>query len=186
MVFDTETKACLACFQRRHTVSPDTERKGDFDPESARALLGSVSDDRWVDNGFTARSRGYKYKISIPVHHNRSFETDAKLFNADNQLLLTFRVRTHGYDMDGNGERIDGIPWPDFNDEIACNSSNAGCVGANQFTSNGMTPTGLSEIDLNSPEPDPQLYGPYPVNRVVKGLEGIDWVMGLTHTDHHL
>ncbi len=35
----------------------------------------------------------------------------------------------------------------------------------NQFTSNGVTPTGLFEFDLNSPEPDPVPYGPYPVNR---------------------
>jgi len=32
--------------------------------------------------------------------------------------------------------------------------------------------TGLVEIDLNSPEPDPTLYGPWPVNRFVRGLDG--------------
>lgn len=32
--------------------------------------------------------------------------------------------------------------------------------------------TGLVEIDLNSPEPDPAVYGPWPVNRVVRGLDG--------------
>ena len=35
-----------------------------------------------------------------------------------------------------------------------------------------MIITGVLEIDLNSPEPDPDLYGPWPVNRVVRGLEG--------------
>lgn len=42
------------------------------------------------------------------------------------------------------------------------------------MTSNGNTPTGLSTIDLNSPEPPEyeNLYGPYPINRVVQGLEG--------------
>ena len=31
---------------------------------------------------------------------------------------------------------------------------------------------GLTEFDLNSPEPEPQLYGPYPINRAVQGIEG--------------
>ncbi len=32
--------------------------------------------------------------------------------------------------------------------------------------------TGLVEMDLNSPEPDPASYGPWPVNRFVHGLDG--------------
>ena len=42
----------------------------------------------------------------------------------------------------------------------------------------GITPllpvilVGLYEIDLNSPEPEPKTYGPYPVNRAVVGREG--------------
>ena len=40
------------------------------------------------------------------------------------------------------------------------------------FASNGNTPTGLMELDLNTPEPDPKEYGPYPVNRAVRGLRG--------------
>lgn len=36
----------------------------------------------------------------------------------------------------------------------------------------GDTVTGLVEIDLNSPEPNPAMYGPWPVNRVVRGLDG--------------
>lgn len=27
-------------------------------------------------------------------------------------------------------------------------------------------------LDLNSPEDDPTLYGPYPINRVVRGIAG--------------
>ena len=54
-------------------------------------------------------------------------------------------------------------PWPTFN--------SAG-DGLNQFTSDGNTITGLFEGDLNSPEDEPKFYGPYPVNRVVKGLAG--------------
>lgn len=36
----------------------------------------------------------------------------------------------------------------------------------------GNTVTGLVEVDLNSPEPDPASYGPWPVNRFVHGLDG--------------
>ena len=52
--------------------------------------------------------------------------------------------------------------WPDFN------STND---GLNMFSTNGNTPTGLIEFDLNSPEDEPKLYGPYPVNRAVQGLK---------------
>ena len=34
-----------------------------------------------------------------------------------------------------------------------------GDVGLTQFYSNGNTVTGKVELDLNSPEPDPSLYG---------------------------
>ena len=81
-------------------------------------------------------------------------ETNATLYAGDGTALLSFRVRAHGWD-DANP-----APWPDFN--------NTG-DGLNVFSSNGDTPTGLMEFDLNSPEPEPQLYGPYPVNRAVQG-----------------
>jgi hypothetical protein len=66
---------------------------------------------------------------------------------------MTFPARTHGH-----VDESDTSGYPD--------------VGLNQFTSNGNTITGLVEIDLNSPEPDPDLYGPWPVNRIVRGLDG--------------
>jgi hypothetical protein len=44
---------------------------------------------------------------------------------------------------------------------------NATGVFLNQLASDGETPTGLAEFDLNSPEDDPVDYGPYPINRMV-------------------
>jgi hypothetical protein len=41
-----------------------------------------------------------------------------------------------------------------------------------RFSSGGMTPTGLIEIDPNSPEGNASLYGPYPITRFVSGLQG--------------
>ncbi len=101
---------------------------------------------------------GYKYKVHIPVHTNRSIETFATLFDKDNNKLMTFKVRTHGHRADGTTQA-----WPDYGN---------GDVGLNQFSSSGNTVTGLVEIDLNTPEPTPSVYGPWPVNRVVRGLEG--------------
>lgn len=90
------------------------------------------------------------------MHRNRSIESQAILFAGNGSQLLTFTARAHGHDTVGPNT------WPDFNNIDP---------GLNQFTSDGNTPTGLVEFDLNSPEDDPQLYGPYPVNRAVQGLE---------------
>jgi len=85
---------------------------------------------------------GYKYKVHIAVPQNRSIEPTASLYDSGMNLIFQFRVRLHGQ------------------------------PGRNQFCTNGDTPTGLSLFDLNSPEDNPKVYGPYPVNRVVQGLSG--------------
>jgi len=90
---------------------------------------------------------GALYKIYIPVHDNRSIETNATLYDANGTVLLQFVVRCHGQN-DANGNQF------------------------NMFSPNGVTPTGLTTFDLNSPESDPVDYGPYPVQRAVQGLEG--------------
>ena len=102
-----------------------------------------------MDSGRSARSQGYKFKIVVPVHANRSVETSAKLLDADDNVLLTFPVRAHGHDVTPSGQP-DPREWPDYDNDNA---------GLNQFSSSGMTPTGLSQADLNSPEDDPKLYG---------------------------
>ena len=89
-------------------------------------------------------------------------------------------MRLHGHDTFGDN------PWPNFQryDELSpkypgghyyisayslCCSC---CDGLNEFSSDGNTPTGLTLFDFNSPEGIPKLYGPYPINRAVKGLKG--------------
>ena len=76
------------------------------------------------------------------MHHNRSIETQASLIDADGGLVLRFLARAHGHRDDGTGT------WPDFWDD----------VGLHEFTTDGNTPTGLMEIDLNTPESDPVVY----------------------------
>lgn len=138
--FDESSAAATSAFQS-HVGLKVT---GVVDSETAQKLLDTHSADGFKDDGFTAASRGYLYKIHIPVHTNRSIETISTLFDKDNNVLMTFTTRTHGHRDDGSS-----APWPDFGN---------GDVGLNQFTSNGDTVTGLIELDLNTPEPDPALY----------------------------
>ena len=113
------------------------------------------------------------------MHRNRSVETTATLLDANNTKLLDFRVRTHGHDVDASGRPISGRAWPDFHD-VGCPGGRdvQGCIGLNQFSTDGATPTGLSEIDLNSPEDSAELYGPYLVQRFVRARSGnAEWLL---------
>eukprot|EP01032_Pedospumella_encystans_P008495 gene8495-10079_t len=149
-----DSAAATSAFQEAHNL-PST---GTLDSVSAQLLLDLHSDDGYTDSGFTAASMGYLYKFHIPVHTNRGIETYATLFDKDNNVLLKFKARTHGHRADGTD-----TPWPDYGNND---------IGLTQFYSSGNTVTGLVEIDLNSPEPNPAVYGPWPVNRIVRGLEG--------------
>ena len=57
--------------------------------------------------------------------------------------------------------------WPSWN------SSDSGLT---EFTGDGATPTGLAEFDLNGPETNASEFGPFPVNRAVRGLRG-NWAV---------
>ncbi len=156
-VYGSAVQDAMATLQNSAAELESTEV---FDPATAQYCLDKFSNDGVVDSGFSASELGYKYKIHVPVYTNRSLETQATLFDADNNVLHTFTVRAHGKRDDG-----ESYPWPDWGSEPGDN-------GLNQFSSGGMTPTGIMAIDLNSPEPNPEEYGPYPINRVVKGIRG--------------
>lgn len=164
-VYDEATVNAVACFANRSS--------GVFDESVAHAVLSKLSSDGWADDGTPANASGHLYKLLIPVHRNRSIETTATLLDANNNRLYSFRCRTHGYDVDAAGLPIRGRPWPDFqDDDCPAGAAAQGCIGLNSFSTDGSTPTGLSEIDLNSPEDSAKFYGPYPVNRFVHGLSG--------------
>ena len=131
---------------------------GIIDGPTASLLLSLYSNDGYKDKGVSASSMGYLYKIVIPVYNNRSIETTSTLYDKDNNVVLTFTTRAHGHRNDGSS-----AAWPDFGD---------GDIGLSQFASSGATVTGLIAIDLNTPEPNSQLYGPWPVNRFVRGIDG--------------
>jgi hypothetical protein len=101
--------------------------------------------DGYTDDGTIPE--GFLYKVYIPVYRNRSLETQARLIASNGTVLLNFTVRTHGQN-DAQGQTL------------------------NQFSGNGVTPTGLTLFDLNSPEDDPKSFGIWPVNRAVEGLRG--------------
>jgi len=153
-VFGDQSAKATAAFQSAHKLAST----GVLDSASAQLLMDLHSKDGYTDSGFTAASMGYLYKIHIPAYTNRSVETYATLFDKDNNVLLKFKTRQHGHRDDGSS-----AAWPDYGD---------GDIGYTEYGSNGNTVTGLMEIDLNSPEPDPTSYGPWPVNRFVRGLDG--------------
>jgi len=135
-----------------------TNNIGIIDSITSSMLLDLYTNDGYQDKGISASSMGYLYKIFIPVYKNRSIETAATLYDKDNNVLLTFTARAHGHRDDGSS-----AAWPDFGN---------GDIGLSQFAGSGDTVTGLIAIDLNTPEPDSQLYGPWPVNRFVRGIDG--------------
>ena len=140
--YGDETGQAVSQFRVGNGMSKSTY----FDSEVALLLLKLHSQDGYKDDGTIPP--GYLYKLYVPVRLNRSIETTASLFDSKMNLLHNFTVRTHGQNIDGTD------------------------VALNMFSSDGVTPTGLAEFDLNSPEDDPKSFGPYPVNRFVRGLKG--------------
>lgn len=118
-VFGSQSEQATAAFQSAHSLSST----GILDSASAQLLMDLHSEDGYTDSGFTAASMGYLYKIHIPVHSNRSVETYSTLFDKDNNVLLKFKVRSHGHRDDGSAQA-----WPDYGD---------GDVGYTEYGSNG-------------------------------------------------
>ncbi len=150
--FDAQTKTALTRYQNFYRLPAD----GQLNPATADYLMKHQAFDDFTGDSRPARAFGLKFKIEMVSHRNRSIETQARLLDADNNFLYEFRVRTHGHSQFGPE------PWPAYKND----------VGLNEFTSNGATVSGLMYLDLNTPEPDPKLYGPYDVLRLVTGITG--------------
>lgn len=159
--FDAATAEALKVFQSAMSP-PGRAPTGVLDAETSAALLASsLVRDRWVWDRRPLPPR-YKYLIHVVTWANRSRESNATLYDAALNVLLRFPARLHG---------VPAVPPQGH----YCYSSGG---GLNQFSTNGNTPSGLSEIDLNSPEDNATEYGPWPVNRVVRGLAGnARWLM---------
>jgi hypothetical protein len=140
--YDAKTQAAVEAFQKANQLSAT----GVFDEDTASSLLENYLSDGYKDNGLVPN--GVMYKVYVPVYKNRSIETTATLFAGNGTILLNFTARTQGQVNNDTG------------------------IALNELCDSGSTPTGLMSFDLNSPEPDPISYGPYPVNRAVQGLEG--------------
>jgi hypothetical protein len=152
--FDQATSAALCHFQS--VAAPDAPC-GVLEESTAAAVLSStlVRDHyRWDGRPLPAP---YRYLIHIRTWANRSRESNATLYDAKLLPLLRFPARLHG------------VPAGEGADDDRCYSNDA---GRNMFSPNGDTPTGLSELDLNSPEDNATVYGPWPINRVVRGVKG--------------
>jgi hypothetical protein len=119
--------------------------RGVFSAQSAARLLAYMDDHVTYTPG--PLPAPLLYQVFIPVHRNRSVEVTGFLLDRFGRELHNFTARLHGQNLP------DGTQM-------------------NQFTSDGVTPTGISLMDLNSPEDDPKDFGPYPVNRAVRGIKG--------------
>jgi Putative peptidoglycan binding domain len=140
-----------------------------FDEATATAILlppklGGLGYDGYKDDGQAPSVLGYMYKLHVKFYWNRSIETIADFISTNGTILKSYPVRGKGHEV---GNFPQNFPY--------WNSSG---IGLNEFSSDGATPTGLAEFDLNSPESDPIAFGPFPVNRVVRGLKGnVAWTV---------
>jgi len=144
-IFDHDTEKALKIFQRSEGIS---QQNGQLDPETGKKVIELLMHDGYRDNGVVPDD--CKFKLHVPLHRDRTKETTATLYKCGNggKVLHRFTIRSRGGTK--NGQAL------------------------NQLTSNGDTPTGLCTFDLNSREPKKLVksFGPYPVLRVVKGIEG--------------
>jgi hypothetical protein len=154
-IYDKATSSTL----RKWKVSvnlPDTTL---FDKDTAYTFLDTFFYDNYKDNGIKAADMGLKFKVYIPVHNDRSIETIATLYDENNNVLHKYPVRTRAHTVYGDE------PWPTWDN----NGS-----GLNSFSGWGFTPSGLTLLDLNTPEPAEveDLYGKWNVLRAVRGIQG--------------
>eukprot|EP00008_Paramoeba_atlantica_P003055 CAMPEP_0201488958 /NCGR_PEP_ID=MMETSP0151_2-20130828/20759_1 /ASSEMBLY_ACC=CAM_ASM_000257 /TAXON_ID=200890 /ORGANISM="Paramoeba atlantica, Strain 621/1 / CCAP 1560/9" /LENGTH=266 /DNA_ID=CAMNT_0047874407 /DNA_START=214 /DNA_END=1014 /DNA_ORIENTATION=- len=153
-IYGHKTASAVGLFQAGNGLNVPPEV---FENITANLLLELQSCDSYVDDGLSAGKLGpYKYKFHFQTFRDRHWETKGFLFDRDNNLLHQFVARLHGHSFAQNPS------WPDYTQD----------EGLNMFSTNGNTPTGFFEVDLNSPEPNSTLYGPYPVNRFLNGMRG--------------
>mmetsp|Transcript_19452 Transcript_19452/g.47789 ORF Transcript_19452/g.47789 Transcript_19452/m.47789 type:complete len:294 (-) Transcript_19452:35-916(-) len=145
-VYGAGTAAAVTAMQRAHGLHAD----GVLGANSAGALLRYYQSDSYSDALRWPLPSPYAYKVHITTWRDRTRESpNATLYDAAGTPLLSFVARLHGKNLPDDPSRQ-----------------------RNMFTSDGVTPTGLMRFDLNSPEPYPRSYGPYPVNRAVDGVDG--------------
>jgi len=146
-LFDEKTKQAVKKFQESENLQ---QQNGILDPNTGRKIIELLMHDGYKDDGTCPLD--YKFNVHVPLYRNRSIETMATLYKCDSKpvVLHKFIIRARGGTK--NGQPL------------------------NQLTSNGDTPTGLSTIDLNTKFPDNgklrQMFGPYPILRIVKGVLG--------------
>ena len=160
--FDAATAACLSSWQAAALPGLPPAARGALDAATAAAALRELGPDGYVDDGAAPESAGYAYKVHIALPSaNRSVEAVATLIAANGSALFSFTARLHG---------AEGYPvpsWPSWNNSDS---------GLTEFAGDGATPTGLAEFDLNSPETNASEFGPFPINRAVRGLKG-NWAV---------
>lgn len=147
-VYDETMETAVQSFQKGHEqLNPD----GVFGPETASLALKLHIRDGYKH--ITMIPANYTYLIKVSPHVNRTIEINATLFARHSKSLLI----------------EDSVPVPVMEFKVRCHGKD---FAPNQFSTDGDTPSGLAKIDLNSAEADTKDIGPYPINRIVEGLDG--------------
>lgn len=151
-IYTTNISNQVSKFQTANNLNSN----GIFDPKTANLTLLNYSYDGYKDNNVKASDYNVSYKLYFGVYSDlhRDIQVTGHLYDPNNVLLFEFDARLHGESNPPSSI------WPDYSN----------IPGLNEFTTNGNTPTGLSYCDLNTPEPNSTLFGPYPVHRVVSGI----------------
>lgn len=155
-IYDKATSAAMLKWK----VSVGLPNNDIFDiKETAYVFLDAFYYDKYKDNGVKAADLGLKFKVYIPVHKDRSIETIATLYDANNNVLHRYPARTRAHTVYGEET------WPSFDNK------GSGLIDLSGW---GFTPSGLSLMDLNTPEPPSvfHMYGKWDVLRLVRGLDG--------------
>lgn len=158
--FDDATEGAVRIAQAANGLEVD----GIVGEQTALSVLATLAADGYRDDGKPPSASGHMFKILFVVPRNRSVQVDGSLIAANGSTVFRFGARLHGVNAGDSGDDVGCPPaaWPAWSNT----------VGLNQFSPCGNTPTGLALADLNSPEDEPDKYGPYPVVRMVQGLRG--------------
>eukprot|EP00461_Guttulinopsis_vulgaris_P004674 UN04676 len=153
--YDSKTSQAVKNYKIARGLPANT----DFTYDVAKQILADFLYDNYKDTGIKAADMGLLFKIHVPVYRNRSIETTATLYDAYNNPLHKYTVRTRAHTIYGEE------PWPSYD---------SATFGLNELTGWGYTPSGLTLLDVNTPEPEEvvHMYGEWNVLRAVRGIEG--------------
>jgi hypothetical protein len=150
--YDAKTSAAVTEFQRANNLN---NKPGVLDEATAIKVITDLLYDKYVDGGYWPNQ--YQWKVHVPVYKNRDLDTVSK-----------FSIRP---DMRNPNKVVDlYIMAKTAGQYLTKRQPQSG--NTNDLSPNGATPSGLMTIDFVTPNMDLLGFGPWPINRVLRGLKG--------------